>query len=157
MGTKKPSIKKQIINVSVLLAMIGLTFFIIFSNQDGFSISSVGEFVKKIHWPFLLGAFLCMFMNIGFKGMSIGLLSRTMGYHKRPSKNYSYASADIYFSAITPSATGGQPASAYYMVKDGIDLPHLGDPLGEPLDVHSVSDGAGCGHLYLAPESFFQH
>jgi uncharacterized membrane protein YbhN (UPF0104 family) len=31
-----------------------------------------------------------------------------------------YSGADIYFSAITPSATGGQPASAYFMMKDGI-------------------------------------
>ena len=139
MGTKKPSIKKQIVNVSVLLAMIGLTFFIIFRNQDGFSIASVGEFVQKIHWPFLLGAFLCMFMNIGFKGMSIGLLSRTMGYHKRPSKNYSYASADIYFSAITPSATGGQPASAYYMVKDGIPISHTSAILSVNLLMYTAS------------------
>lgn len=124
MKTKKPSFKKQILNMSVLLAMIGLTFFIIFRNKDGFSIASVGEFVKKIHYPFLIGAFLCMILNIGFKGMSIGVLSRTMGYHKSPLKNYSYASADIYFSAITPSATGGQPASAYYMVKDGIPISH---------------------------------
>ena len=31
-----------------------------------------------------------------------------------------YGGADVYFSAITPSATGGQPASAYFMIKDGI-------------------------------------
>jgi uncharacterized protein (TIRG00374 family) len=31
-----------------------------------------------------------------------------------------YSAADLYFSAITPSATGGQPASAYYMIKDGV-------------------------------------
>ena len=31
-----------------------------------------------------------------------------------------YSAADIYFSAITPSATGGQPASALLMVGDGI-------------------------------------
>ena len=32
-----------------------------------------------------------------------------------------YSCADIYYSALTPSASGGQPASAYYMIKDGID------------------------------------
>ena len=31
-----------------------------------------------------------------------------------------YAAADVYFSAITPSATGGQPASLYFMKKDGL-------------------------------------
>ncbi len=31
-----------------------------------------------------------------------------------------YSAADIYFSAITPSATGGQPASAVLMMRSGI-------------------------------------
>lgn len=139
MGAKKPSLKKQILNMSVLLAMIGLTFYIIFRNKDGFSIASVGEFVSEIHWPFLAGAFLCMILNIGFKGMSIGVLSRALGYKKRPTKNYSYAAADIYFSAITPSATGGQPASAYYMVKDGIPISHTTAILSVNLLMYTAS------------------
>ena len=32
-----------------------------------------------------------------------------------------YSAADVYYSALTPSASGGQPACAYYMVKDGMD------------------------------------
>ena len=139
MGTKKPSLKRQIVNVSVLLALIGLTFYMIFYNSDGFSIKSVEQFVADIKWPFLVGAFLCMIMNIGFKGMSIGLLSRTMGYKKSPLRNYSYASADIYFSAITPSATGGQPASAYYMVSDGIPISHTTAILSVNLLMYTAS------------------
>jgi uncharacterized protein (TIRG00374 family) len=139
MGTKKPGIKKQIINISVLLALIGLTFYMIFHNSDGFSIESVGKFVKEIHWPFLLGAFLCMILNIGFKGLSIRTLSRTLGYKKSLLNNFSYASADIYFSAITPSATGGQPASAYYMVKDGIPISHTTAILSVNLLMYTAS------------------
>ncbi len=139
METKKPSLKKTIVNVAVLLALIGLTFFIIFHNNDGFSPASVGDFVSKIHWPFLVGAFVCMFLNIGFKGMSIGVLSRALGYKKGPLRNYAYASADIYFSAITPSATGGQPASAYYMVKDGIPISHTTAILSVNLLMYTAS------------------
>ena len=139
MQTKKPSLKKQLINVAVLLLLIGFTFFIIFHNNDGFSLQSLGEFVSKIHWPFLLGAIFCMVMNIGFKGMSIGVLSRALGYKKGPLKNYSYAAADIYFSAITPSATGGQPASAYYMVKDEIPISHTTAILSVNLLMYTAS------------------
>ena len=139
MQTKKPSLKKQLINVGFLLLLIGFTFFIIFHNNDGFSLRSLEDFVSKIHWPFLLGAFLCMFMNIGFKGMSIGVLSRALGYNKRLTKNYSYAAADIYFSAITPSATGGQPASAYYMVKDDIPISHTTAILSVNLLMYTAS------------------
>ena len=139
MGTKKPSLKKQIINIAVLLSLIGVTFFIIFRNQDGFSLQSVGDFITKIHWPFLVGAFLCMILNIGCKGMSIGVLSRALGYKKGLRKNYSYAAADIYFSAITPSATGGQPASAYYMVKDEIPISHTTAILSVNLLMYTAS------------------
>ena len=139
METKKPSLKKNIVNVSILLALIGLTFFIIFRNKDGFSPASLGEFVSKIHWPFLIGAFACMIMNIGFKGLSIRSLSKALGYHKGLRRNYVYASADIYFSAITPSATGGQPASAYYMVKDGIPISHTTAILSVNLLMYTAS------------------
>lgn len=101
---------------------MGVTFYVIFTNSDGFSLKSLGDFIKDIYWPFLIAAFVCMIMNIGFKGLSIRSISRHLGYKKRLTQNYSYAAADIYFSAITPSATGGQPASLYYMVKDGIPI-----------------------------------
>lgn len=136
---KKPGIRKQIINVAVLLALIGLTFYMIFYNSDGFSLESVEKFVEDIHWPFLIGAFICMIMNIGFKGLSLGVLSRALGYKKSFIRNYSYASADIYFSAITPSATGGQPASAFYMVRDGIPISHTTAILSVNLLMYTAS------------------
>ena len=139
METKKPSLTKNVINVIVLLALIGLTFYIILHNSDGFSLASVGQFIADIHYPFLIGAFLCMIMNIGFKALSLGVLSKTLGYRKGILKNYSYASADIYFSAITPSATGGQPASAYYMVKDGIPISHTTAILSVNLLMYTAS------------------
>ena len=43
-----------------------------------------------------------------------------MGYPAKRSHGFVYSAADVYFSAITPSASGGQPASAYFMLKDGI-------------------------------------
>ncbi len=139
METKKPSLKRTIVNGAILLALIGLTFYIIFRNGDGFSLASLGEFIRKIHWPFLVGAFLCMILNIGFKGLSIRSLSKALGYHKGLRRNYTYASADIYFSAITPSATGGQPASAYYMVKDGIPISHTTAILSVNLLMYTAS------------------
>ncbi len=47
METKKPSLTKNVINVIVLLALIGLTFYIILHNSDGFSLASVGQFIAS--------------------------------------------------------------------------------------------------------------
>ncbi|MEG2421561.1 MAG: lysylphosphatidylglycerol synthase transmembrane domain-containing protein, partial [Oscillospiraceae bacterium] len=37
---------------------------------------------------------------------------------------FSYSGTGFYFSSITPSATGGQPAQVYYMAQDGIPAAH---------------------------------
>ena len=131
--------RKNLINIGVLAALIGVTFFVIFNNKDGFGFDSVAEFVSDIHLPFLIGAFACMVMNIGCKGLSIAVLSRALGYRKSLGRNYAYASADIYFSAITPSATGGQPASAFYMVKDDIPISHTTAILSVNLFMYTAS------------------
>ncbi|MBO4501865.1 MAG: flippase-like domain-containing protein, partial [Clostridia bacterium] len=47
--------------------------------------------------------------TLRFKGCKIGLI-----------KGIVYACTDFYFSAITPSATGGQPMVVYYMSKDKV-------------------------------------
>ena len=132
-------IKRQFVNFAMLAVLVGVTFFVIFNNKDGFSIYSVVNFVSDIHYPFLIGAFACLFMNIGFKAISIRVLSRAMGYRKSLARNYAYASADIYFSSVTPSATGGQPASAYYMVKDDIPISHTTAILSVNLFMYTAS------------------
>ena len=57
---------------------------------------------------------------IYFEGEALRVLVRHMGYPAKRSHGFVYSAADVYFSAITPSASGGQPASAYFMLKDGI-------------------------------------
>ena len=55
-----------------------------------------------------------------FEALALKVLCKTFGYKISFRKSLVYSSSDIYFSAITPSATGGQPASAYFMMKDKI-------------------------------------
>ena len=55
-----------------------------------------------------------------FEGFALVVLRRAFGYRRGVWSGYIYSASDIYFSAITPSATGGQPASAYFMIKDGV-------------------------------------
>ena len=84
---------------------------------------SMDEFIhtikhSKLEW--IIMAVICMIIYIMFEGLAILSITKSFG-HKRTIKNgMVYAAGDIYFSAITPSATGGQPASAFFMIKDGI-------------------------------------
>lgn len=65
-------------------------------------------------------AVLCMFGYIFFEYKSISCVLDALGYGRSMKNGLVYSSADIYFSSITPSATGGQPAAVFMMMKDGI-------------------------------------
>ena len=67
-----------------------------------------------------LSAAASAFLFILFEGAALCSIVRAIGHGRRPKDGLLYAAADVYFSAITPSATGGQPASAYFMLRDGI-------------------------------------
>ncbi len=114
------SAKKQIINIAVLIVLVGITLIILFLSNRELDFKSIASFVRKSN-PWLIAvAFVCMVGSIVFEGFSLHVICRTLGHKCKLRSSLVYSTADIYYSAITPSATGGQPASAYYMVQDGM-------------------------------------
>ena len=112
--------KKQIIWFIVFIALVGVTLFTIVKQNESFSIEGFAKYVSAASWQWILLAFVCMAGFILFEGMAILVICRAFGYKEKFRRGMVYSAADIYFSAITPSATGGQPASAYCMMKDKI-------------------------------------
>ena len=93
------------------------------SQAKGFSIAGFVAYLHGASALWLALAFACMLLHVLVEGAAILQICRAFGYPRRGTAGFVYASADIYFSAITPSATGGQPASAYFMMRDGIPGP----------------------------------
>ena len=104
--------------VSVLIAVA--TIWAVISQARAFSFDSFLSYFLDASKPWLLAAFLCMLGFIIFEGMAITTICRAFGYHANHKQGFVYSASDIYFSAITPSATGGQPVSAFFMIRDGI-------------------------------------
>ncbi len=102
-----------------ILIAVGTIAAVILQNKD-FSFSDFSEFIQSASTPWLLASLGCMLLYILFEGVALLIICKAFGYKQNLWRGYIYSSADIYFSAITPSATGGQPASAYFMVKDGM-------------------------------------
>lgn len=98
---------------------IGTIAAVILQNKD-FSFYDFSQYIKSASLLWLLAALGCMVLYVLFEGLALLIICRAFGYKCNLWQGYIYSSADIYFSAITPSATGGQPASAYFMVKDGM-------------------------------------
>ncbi len=103
----------------VFVAIAVLTVWAV-TSQEGFSFAGFLMFLRTLNPVWLIVAGLCMLGFIIFEALAITTLVRSFGYKAPFHRSFIYSSSDIYFSAITPSATGGQPASAYFMMKDGI-------------------------------------
>ena len=111
--------KKKVLWAVITTLLSVLTIYTLFYNS-GLSLTELWQDIEGASPLWLIPAALCMFGFIFFEGRSLVLILRTLGYPAKKRRGFLYASADIYFSSITPSATGGQPASAYFMHKDGI-------------------------------------
>ena len=104
----------------VFIAIAGLTVWAITSQNKNFSMKEFTEFLTNSDPLWIVMAFLGSFGFIFFEGAALLCICKALGYKRKTANGYIYSAADIYFSAITPSATGGQPASALFMIRDGI-------------------------------------
>ena len=103
---------------SLLLA--GLTIWAVFSQSEGISIGEILENAKDGNKLWLACAVVSVALYIILEGVALCSILKGVGYRRGLHRGILYSTADIYFSAITPSATGGQPASAYFMIADKI-------------------------------------
>lgn len=102
-----------------LVIAIFTVWAVIFQNKS-FSFVQFQDTLRSSSPGWMAAAVAAMLGFILFEGMSLLCLIKAFGHPRSFGKGFLYSAADIYFSAITPSATGGQPASAYLMMKDGI-------------------------------------
>lgn len=119
MGEKKKKINKQLLNICFLVVLIAVTLIVIFTATD-ISFKGIFEFLRECNPWWIVGAVGLTVASVIFEAVSLFFIMRGFGQKTGFYRSTCYASADLYYSAITPSGTGGQPASVYYMVKDGI-------------------------------------
>ncbi len=118
--TSKKEGRKKLIWSLVFVGIALLTVWTVASQSKGFSFAEFQSYLKGASAGWMAAAVLCMFGFIFFEGAAVLTICRGFGFSPKKRGGFIYAAADIYFSAITPSATGGQPMSAYFMMKDGI-------------------------------------
>lgn len=112
--------KKEVLYslISVLLAVISI--WAVVSQTRNYSFDNLARFFSEANPTGITAAVICMLGYIVFEALAILTVLKAFGYKRRFNKGIIYSAADIYFSAITPSASGGQPASAFFMGFDGI-------------------------------------
>ena len=105
---------------SPLLAM--LTVWALLKQNEKIAMSDIVRTAACADKGWFFLAVLSSFLYIIFEGMALHSIIKGAGLITRKRSCMLYSTADIYFSAITPSATGGQPASAYFMLRDKIPV-----------------------------------
>ena len=113
-------------------------------------------FLRGANPVYLIATILCMLLYILFEGLAILRILKGFGYKRKINKGIVYAASDVYFSSITPSATGGQPASAFFMNKDGIPFGTVSVTLLLNLVLYTISILLlGVIGMIAFPEVFF--
>ena len=117
------SARKQILNIGFVVLILVVTFIFLFNSLSDFNDpGSYKEFLRTTRWWMLPLGLVFLVLSVLCEARNLGMILKLIGHRKTVKECTVYASSDLYFSAITPSATGGQPAAAYYMTKDGVPL-----------------------------------
>ena len=106
----------------VLVIIIGaLTFRLLFKDEE---LSDIIKLIKKAETGWLIAGVFCVFFFVAGESVIINYMLRLFKVAIPFTRCLKYSFIGFFFSCITPSASGGQPAQMYYMKKDGIKLGH---------------------------------
>ncbi len=112
--------KKEVKWSLIAFAIAAISIVAVVSQARHLSFDGFLDFLAHANPIYLILSVLCMVSYIAFEALGLCRILNAFGYRVRFRTGCLYAASDIYFSAITPSASGGQPASAFFMVGDGI-------------------------------------
>ena len=111
----KKIVLNSIIIISTSVVLVLLVFF-----TDGAQ-NMIGMIVRT-EYIWLLAAFTCTFLFWLFGAFTVGMLKRgIIGKRNDPGQNFKTVMVGMFFSSVTPFATGGQPAQIYMLKRMGVD------------------------------------
>lgn len=114
-------LKRLLKNGGLFVLLLVLTLYMVLKdNQIGELVSAFESAEKK----YLLAGVLAMVIFICGEALNIARGLRVFHYRITPVHALKYALNGFFFSAVTPSASGGQPMQLYSMHQDNIQVSH---------------------------------
>ena len=113
------NLKSCIKNTFLYLLLIFTVFTFLLRESSPHDIISAASGTNTV---ILLFGIVLMLFAVSCEGFILKVLLKVL-HHDRPLRScMRYAFAGHYFTSVTPSASGGQPAQLYYLSKDGIPV-----------------------------------
>lgn len=110
---------KKIINYIILIFLFGLTAWILVCNND---FSEFPILIEHTNKGFIILAFLCMIFYWMCDAYIIQRMKKILYIRGGFGSSFKLAMIGQYYAAITPFATGGQPAQIYSLSRDGVQV-----------------------------------
>lgn len=110
-----------LIGLFIILLMTGIVFLVI---RKQFNYDEVIEAISNANLLWLIPGILCMLVFSLGEAINIYQGLKVAGGNPKFSNALKYAFAGFFFSSITPSASGGQPAQLFYMNHDHVFISH---------------------------------
>ncbi len=111
--------KKKIFNVLFVILCFVLTLYYVFHGED---LTSIFAYMKKANSIYWLVGIVFVILFILSEAFVIHYLLKALKYKVSLFHCCLYSFVGFFFSCITPSASGGQPAQAVFMKKDNIPV-----------------------------------
>lgn len=108
---------KYVFSISLFLVIIFMTFHTIFSHNN---IKDIIQDISNINIYYILICVLLIALYFLFQGIFMKRNLNMLNKNISLLQGIFYSIVEFFFSGITPSSTGGQPAQLYYMNKDKI-------------------------------------
>ncbi|MBR5636663.1 MAG: flippase-like domain-containing protein [Pseudobutyrivibrio sp.] len=134
-----------------------LTIWTLLKQNESMSLQRLLELISNADKKWLTAAIISTACYVLFEALAICTILKGLDHVGHFKKGLIYSTSDVYFSAITPSSTGGQPASAFFMIKDGISAGVTSATLLINLMMYNISIVIlGIIAIIMAPKSFFE-
>ena len=113
--------KSYVRNILFFIILFLLTFFFLIRGQN---LNYMFRAITHIRWEYTFIGLSIMSIYLIAQSCNTKMILKNFGYKVSILRALKYTCIEYFYSAITPSSTGGQPMEIYYMNKDGIDISH---------------------------------
>lgn len=118
-GKKKSNVKNYLLSGVFLIALMAVTFYVIFKDN---SIKDIWGVLRHVKLVYASAGILAMLGFFYFQGLVINLSSQCVKVRLSTWEMMQYSFVGFFYSGITPSAIGGQPMQFYHMCRDKMNV-----------------------------------
>lgn len=111
--------RKYVASALFFVITLAITVYVIIAELDFEFLKNV---LKECNKVYILVGMSMLLLYLLFQALYTKIILKSLKSKISIARGFVYSCIEFYFSAVTPSSTGGQPVEMYYMKKDGIPM-----------------------------------